>query len=244
MSSDFEHDMLQRTELLLGTSAMQRIAEARVILFGVGGVGSWCAESLVRSGIRHLTIVDSDVVCISNINRQLMATSKTVGLPKVEVMRRRLLEINPNAEIRAIQKFYDASSAESFQLDTYDVIVDAIDSVASKAHLILHATSLPQYIHFFSSMGAALRLDPFKVRATEFWKIQGDGLANALRNRFKKEQVFPARKFLCVHSEELPIQPQDIVQNDANQTKGSICPITAIFGLSLASLVLQALSVE
>ena len=151
MNSDFEHDMLQRSELLLGTSAMQRIAEARVILFGVGGVGSWCAESLVRSGIRHLTIVDSDRVSISNCNRQLMATSKTIGHVKVEALRERLLEINPNAEVIALQMVYDATTAASFHLENFDYIIDAIDSLTEKAQLILHATSLPKEIHFFSS---------------------------------------------------------------------------------------------
>lgn len=149
MNSDFERDMLQRSELLLGTSAMQRIAEARVILFGVGGVGSWCAESLVRSGIRHLTIVDSDRVSISNCNRQLMATSKTIGQVKVEVLRKRLLEINPNAEVIALQMVYDASTAESFHLENFDYIIDAIDSLTEKAQLILHATSLPRRFSSF-----------------------------------------------------------------------------------------------
>ena len=185
---------------------MQRIAEARVIIFGVGGVGSWCAESLVRSGIRHLTVVDSDRVCITNCNRQLMATSKTIGQVKVEALRNRLLEINPDAEINALQMIYDYTTADSFHLETYDFIIDAIDSLTEKAHLILHATSLPKHITFFSSMGAALRIDPFKVRTVEFWKIQGDALARALRNKFKKQKTFPKRKFLCVYSEETPLK--------------------------------------
>ena len=184
MNSDFEHDMLQRSELLLGTSAMQRIAEARVILFGVGGVGSWS---------------------ISNCNRQLMATSKTIGQVKVDVLRERLLEINPDAEIKALQMVYDASTAESFHLENFDYIIDAIDSLTEKAQLILHATSLSKHIQFFSSMGAALRIDPFKVRVTEFWKIKGDALARALRNKYKKLKTFPGRKFLCVYSEETPM---------------------------------------
>ena len=257
MNSDFEHDMLQRSELLLGTSAMQRIAEARVILFGVGGVGSWCAESLVRSGIRHLTIVDSDRVSISNCNRQLMATSKTIGQVKVDVLRERLLEINPNAEIKALQMVYDASTAESFHLENFDYIIDAIDSLTEKAQLILHATSLPKEIQFFSSMGAALRIDPFKVRATEFWKIKGDALARALRNKYKKLKTFPGRKFLCVYSEETPMTnkiqtdkptiselPDGSVDWNARkaQINGSLSHVTGIFGMSLAGLVIQSIS--
>lgn len=256
MNSDFEHDMLQRSELLLGTSAMQRIAEARVILFGVGGVGSWCAESLVRSGIRHLTIVDSDCVSISNCNRQLMATSKTIGQAKVDVLRERLLEINPNAEVIALQMVYDASTAESFHLENFDYIIDAIDSLTEKAQLILHATSLPKHIQFFSSMGAALRIDPFKVRAAEFWKIKGDALARALRNKYKKLKTFPGRKFLCVYSEEVPLSNKiqaelsniDMPEGSADwnarkaQINGSLSHVTGIFGMSLAGLVIQSLN--
>lgn len=222
MKSSYENGMLRRSELLLGTSAMQRIAEARVIIFGVGGVGSWCAESLIRSGIRHLTIVDSDRVCITNCNRQSMATSKTIGQVKVDALRNRLLEINPDANIIAFQKIYDASTASSFELESYDFVIDAIDSLTEKAELILHATSLPKHIHFFSSMGAALRIDPFKVRATEFWKIQGDALARALRNKFKRQKTFPSRKFLCVYSEETPLK--NLGENKACGTSLCMCP--------------------
>ena len=222
MKSSFERGMLRRSELLLGTSAMQRIAEARVIIFGVGGVGSWCAESLVRSGIRHLSVVDSDRVCITNCNRQLMATSKTIGQVKVEALRNRLLEINPDAEINALQMIYDYTTADSFHLETYNFIIDAIDSLTEKAHLILHATSLPKHITFFSSMGAALRIDPFKVRTVEFWKIQGDALARALRNKFKKQKTFPKRKFLCVYSEETPLKNKG--ENASCGTSQCMCP--------------------
>ncbi len=257
MKSSFERGMLRRSELLLGTSAMQRIAEARVIIFGVGGVGSWCAESLVRSGIRHLTVVDSDRVCITNCNRQLMATSKTIGQVKVEVLRKRLLEINPNAEVIALQMVYDASTAESFHLENFDYIIDAIDSLTEKAQLILHATSLPKEIQFFSSMGAALRIDPFKVRATEFWKIKGDALARALRNKYKKLKIFPGRKFLCVYSEETPMTNKIQAEKPTNselldgsidwnarkaQINGSLIHVTGIFGMSLAGLVIQSIS--
>ncbi len=201
----FEEGMLRRSERLLGTAAMARIATARVIIFGVGGVGSWCAESLVRSGIRHLTVVDSDRICITNCNRQLMATSQTVGQVKVEALKARLLDINPAAEITALQMAYNDTTAASFDLETYDFVIDAIDSLTEKAQLILHATGLPSAVTFFSSMGAALRLDPTKVRQGEFWTIKGDGLARALRNKFKRQGTFPKRKFQCVYSEEVPL---------------------------------------
>ncbi|MBQ2441080.1 MAG: ThiF family adenylyltransferase, partial [Paludibacteraceae bacterium] len=121
------NDIFSRTELLLGTENVERIATKKVILFGVGGVGSWCAEALVRSGIRHLTMVDFDCVCSSNINRQLMVTTQTIGQSKVEVLRERLLQINPEAEIIAIQDQYDAENREKFHLETFDFVIDAID---------------------------------------------------------------------------------------------------------------------
>ena len=230
-----EQAIFRRSELLLGDEAMGRIAEKRVIIFGVGGVGSWCAESLIRSGIRKLTIVDSDRVSVTNINRQLMATTKTVGQVKVDVLKERLLSINPSAEITALQQVFTAETAERFQLDTYDYIIDAIDSLKDKALLILMACQTNA--QFFSSMGAALKLDPTRIKTAEFWKIQGDPLARALRKRFKHEDQYPERKFQCVYSDELlenqkPIDPDD-------KGNGTIAHITAIFGFMLAGLVIQ-----
>ncbi len=148
-----EKGILRRTQLLLGDTAMDRIGQARVIIFGVGGVGSWCAESLVRSGVRHLTIVDSDRVCITNINRQLMATVETVGQVKVEALRARLLTINPTAEIEARQEIFSEETADRFDLGSYDYIIDAIDSLKDKVLLIEMACRTEAC--FFSSMGAA-----------------------------------------------------------------------------------------
>lgn len=217
-----ERGMQRRTELLLGVDNLDKIQQAKVLIFGVGGVGSWCAESLVRSGIRNLTIVDSDRICITNCNRQLMATSKTLGQVKVEALRDRLLEINPNADIVCLQKIYEAETAASFHMEQYDYIVDAIDSLKEKADLILRATALPKHITLISSMGAALRRDPFMVRRAEFWKIKGDALARALRNKFKKEKLFPSRKFLCVYSEEQPMKNLGV--NKACGTGSCLCP--------------------
>ena len=236
--------IFRRSELLLGEEAMKRIAQRRVILFGVGGVGSWCAESLVRSGIRQLTIVDSDRVCITNINRQLIATTKTLGQVKVEALKERLLSINSSAEITALQKIFSQETAAEFELDSYDYIIDAIDSLKDKAALILLACQ--RRAKFFSSMGAALKLDPTRIQITEFWKVKGDPLARALRNRFKKEKQFPKRKFQCVYSDELLTNRgtpsnEDELPSPFNkpQTNGSIAHITAIFGFMLAGLVIQ-----
>ena len=223
---------------------MERIAQKRVMIFGVGGVGSWCAESLIRSGIRQLTIVDSDRVCITNINRQLMATTKTVGQVKVEALKERLLTINPQAEITAMQKVFTQETASEFDLDSYDYIIDAIDSLKDKALLILMACQSKAKL--FSSMGAALKMDPTHIRVTEFWKVQGDPLARALRKKFKSQGRFPKHKFQCVYSDELLTNEgtpsdEDEVPSPFNkpQTNGSLVHITAIFGFTLAGLVIQ-----
>lgn len=223
-------EIFQRAELLLGAEAMARLSEKRVILFGVGGVGSWCAEALVRTGLKHLTIVDFDCVDVTNVNRQLMATTKTVGQVKVEALKERLLAINPDAEVTALQQTFTEASAETFRLDGYDYIIDAIDSLKDKALLIELACQTKA--KFFSSMGAALKMDPTRIQVAEFWKVKGDPLARALRNRFKKQQRFPKRKFQCVFSDEF-CQPQ------GGEGKGSIVHITAIFGMTLAGLVIQ-----
>ena len=228
-----EQAIFQRTELLIGDEAMKRLSSKRVIIFGVGGVGSWCAESLIRSGIRQLTIVDSDVVCESNINRQLMATTKTIGQAKVDVLRERLLSINPNAEITALQQVFNEETADSFHIGIYDYVIDAIDSLKDKALLILMACK--ENVDFFSSMGAALKMDSTRIRVTEFWKVSGDPLARALRKRFKHNGQYPSRKFQCVYSDEL-------LQNQGEKTdrgNGTLVHITAIFGFTLAGLIVQ-----
>lgn len=140
-TNTMEKAIYNRTELLLGEDVMGALAGTRVIIFGVGGVGSWCAEGLVRSGVIRLTIVDSDRICITNVNRQLMATTKTVGQVKVEALRNHLLEINPKAEVTAIQQIYCEETAGQFNLDEYDYVVDAVDSLKDKALLILNASA-------------------------------------------------------------------------------------------------------
>ena len=239
-----EDAIFRRSELLLGEEAMERIARKLVIIFGVGGVGSWCAESLIRSGIRQLTIVDSDRVCITNINRQLMATTKTVGQVKVEALKERLLSINPSAEITALQKIFSQETAEEFDLDSYDYIIDAIDSLKDKAALILLACQTKAKL--FSSMGAALKLDPTRIKVTEFWKVQGDPLARAIRKKFKNYGQFPEKKFQVVYSDELlgnrgcpTDEGEESSPFDKPQTNGSLAHITAIFGFMLAGLVIQ-----
>lgn len=231
-----ETEIFRRTRRLVGDEGMERLHAARVLVVGVGGVGSWCAEALVRSGIRRLTMVDMDCVCASNVNRQLPATTSTVGRPKVEVLRERLLDINPQADIEALQRCYTAETADSFGLEGYDYVVDAIDSLAHKAHLIRRVCALPA-TRLFSSMGAAMKSDPSRIGVAEFWKVKGCPLAAALRRRFKREAQFPARKFKCVYSDELlPNLGEDVAEPTAN---GTLAHATAIFGFTLASLVVR-----
>lgn len=259
-----EKGLFQRTELLLGRDLMEEIASKKVIIFGIGGVGSWCAESLIRTGIRKLTIVDSDRVCITNINRQLHATTQTVGEVKTDALKKRLLEINPSAEITAIQKIYNQRNHDFFELEQYDYIIDAIDSISSKVHLIRMATKTNAV--FFSSMGASLKVDPTKIKVAEFWKVKGCPLGATVRKRIRKGE-FPAKKFLCVYSEELlenkgagascgtdkcmcpktknaPGDPE-LADHEWCSLKavinGTVAHITAIYGFTLAGLVVQHL---
>lgn len=231
--------IFDRTSLLVGEAAMKRISEASVIIFGIGGVGSWVAESLARTGVGHLTLVDSDCISATNINRQLPATTLTIGEPKVDVMRKRLLEINPNADIRAVRMFYSEDTASEINLSDYDYVADAIDSLKDKALLLLNATA--SRCKVFSSMGAALKMDPTRVHTAEFWNVKGCPLARALRNKFKKEQKFPKKKFLCVYSDEL-LDNKGTTEETCDykaRINGSLSHITGIFGLTISGEIIK-----
>lgn len=235
-----------RSEAMLGAEAMEALRHKRVILFGVGGVGSWCAEALVRTGLTHLTIVDDDVVQASNTNRQLPATRETIGRPKVDVLKERLLTINPEAEIVALQMRYTKETSFYFHLSPFNFIIDAIDSVNDKTDLILSATRAR--VKIFSSMGAALRFDPTQVTTGELMSIKGDALAKAVRARMKKLDMRPYRKVRCVYSTENAIRTQskdrvaDRTQTENQSTiKGSLMQVTAVFGCTLASMVIKDL---
>lgn len=216
----------ERTTLVLGEGTMKALSEVKVILFGVGGVGSWCAEGLVRSGVEHLTIVDFDVVSESNVNRQLMATTLTVGRVKVEALKERLLSINPQAEIVALKKQFSEESSEEFSLDDYDYIIDCIDTLKDKISLILCATKSSAV--FFSSMGAARKVDPTRIKVTDFWKVRDCPLGAALRKRMRQKGTLPERSFLCVYGDEV-----------LSSQKGSLVHITSIFGMTLCGLVIK-----
>ena len=231
-----ENGKFERSRSLLGDAAFLKLGAVHVAVFGVGGVGGWCAEALVRTGVRRLTLIDDDTVAESNINRQRQAKPSTIGKPKAEVLRDMLLETVPGADIAAITERYTPETAERFDpiLSGADFVIDAIDSVDCKAHLIercINGIGGAKPV-VFSSMGAALRTDPAKIRTAPFHKISGDALAKALRNRYRKAQRDLPRH-ICAYSEEIPA-------GAAGTVKGSIMPVTCAFGMALASLVVRA----
>lgn len=266
MNTNEHPAIFRRTELMLGTPVMDALRGTRVAIFGLGGVGSWCAESLVRSGVGALLLVDSDRVCITNVNRQLMATTKTAGRVKVDVLAERLREINPTVRLDVRQQIYEAVTADSFKLEEYDYVIDAIDSLENKAHLIRRALSIPS-VTLFASMGAALKMDPFRIRQSEFRRIEGDALARALRQKFRRTGGLPERAFTCVWSDERRenlgpagaacglgacVCPKDdgpdagdpsLARHEWCSLKarinGTVAHTTAIFGFALAGLVLS-----
>jgi len=217
-----------RTSALIGEEALVRLMRARVLLVGVGGVGGWCAEALARMGVGNLTIVDDDAVVASNLNRQCAATVPALGRAKVEAMRERLAAVNPDCSVTAFGLRYPDASLD---LSCFDVVADAIDSVDCKAELILRATEAG--VPLVSSMGAALRLDPTRVKVTRFDKVEGDGLARALRRRFKRLGRRP-KSFAAVWSAEAPLKAE---------VRGSVMPVVATFGMCMASEVVRRLIV-
>lgn len=226
-----------RLRPVAGDDGMERLAAARVLVFGIGGVGSWCVEALARSAVGHIAIVDSDTVAASNINRQLPATVDTIGRPKVQILADRIAAINPDAEIKAIEARYTPATAEDFHIEDYDFVIDAIDSLPDKINLILRCTApatAPRKA-FFSSMGAARKRDIGKISVAEFWKVEGCPLARALRTSFRRSGVFPRRKFLCVYSPETIAHRADAPRG----VNGTFMHTTAAFGLTLAQLVLN-----
>ena len=220
--------MFTRTIQLIGEDGFRALQNVRVILFGVGGVGGWCAEALLRTGIGHLTIVDFDKVDTTNLNRQVVATHNNIGQSKVLEMQKRLLSIAPQADIQAIERQYNADTADTFDLAQYDIVIDAIDMVECKALLLYRATQAGCKV--FSSMGAGRKTDPQKIRTAEFWKVQGCPLARALRTKMKKANLLPAAKIQCVYSEEI------------SGDQGTLAPIVGVFGMTLASIVINDLT--
>ena len=192
-----------RTEMLLGESAMDRLASAHVAVFGLGGVGSWCAEALARSGVGALTLVDNDQVGETNLNRQIQALHSTVGMDKTEALALRVRDINPDCRLTLIPKKYEAESRDLFFAASYDYIVDAIDLVSCKLDLI--ETALARHVPIISSMGTGNKLDPSQFRVADLSRTEGCALARILRKELQKGGILHHK---VVFSPELPVKPE------------------------------------
>lgn len=206
-----------RTQLLLGQEAMDKLAAAAVLIFGVGGVGSYVAEALARSGIGSFTLVDDDKICLTNINRQLIATHKTVGLHKVEVMRDRILDINPRARVEARQCFFTADNADEFDFSQYSYVIDAIDTVSSKLTLIERAKAAGTPI--ISCMGAGNKLDATRFEVADIYKTSVCPLAKVMRRELRQRGI---ESLKVIYSQEEPRKP--IEDDDISCKSHCICP--------------------
>lgn len=223
-----------RTEMMLGTEGVQRLASARVAIFGVGGVGGYAAEAIARAGVGHIELVDSDKVSLSNINRQIIATHNTVGRYKTEAMRERILSINPDAEVVCHSVFFDESTADGFDFTKYDYIIDAIDSLSAKVHLITLATNSGARI--ISAMGAGNKLDPTKFEVSDISKTTVCPLARAVRTRLRKNGI---NHLKVVYSKEEPVCAPEISDGDKRRVPGSISFVPSVMGLIIAGEVIK-----
>lgn len=210
-------NQFSRTQLLLGESAMQELANKRVAVFGIGGVGGYACEALVRSGIGAFDLIDDDKVCLTNLNRQIIATRKTVGRYKTEVMKERMLEINPNVDVRIHNCFFLPENADKFPFDEYDYIIDAVDTVTAKISIIMKANELG--IPVISSMGAGNKLDPTAFMVADIYKTRVCPLAKVMRRELKKRGI---KKLKVVYSEEQPTRP--IEDMSISCRTNCICP--------------------
>ncbi len=191
-----------RTELLLGKDSMEKLKNSRVAVFGIGGVGGYVCEALVRSGVGAFDLIDDDKVCLTNLNRQIIATRKTVGKYKTEVMRDRILEINPQADVRLHQCFFLPENSDEFPFEEYDYVVDAVDTVTAKIELVMKAQAMN--VPIISSMGAGNKLDGSMFRVADIYKTKVCPLAKVMRRELKKRGV---KKLKVVYSEEMPTRP-------------------------------------
>ncbi len=227
---------LQRSALLLGKDSLEKLSKACVGIFGIGGVGSYAAESLARSGIGKLVLVDYDIIDISNLNRQVHATSKTVGMLKVEAMKDRLVEINPNIIINPISIKYSYATSEHFNLSEYDYIVDAVDMVSSKLELVKNARKLG--IPIISSMGAGNKLNPADFLVSDIFKTSVCPLARVMRHELRKLNI-PDLK--VVYSKEEPIKTSLMDESNKKLIPGSVSFVPPVVGMIIASEVIKDL---
>ena len=210
-------NQFSRTQLLIGTEGMNKLEKSRIAIFGIGGVGGHTVEALVRSGVGAFDIIDDDKVCLTNLNRQLIATRKTVGKYKVDVMKERVLEINPNAKVSTYKCFYLPENAREFDFSNYDYVVDAVDTVTAKIDIIIRAKGLG--VPVISCMGAGNRLDASKVTVTDIYKTQMDPLSRVMRRELKKRDV---KSLKVIYSTEKPIRPLEDMAHSCRSN--CICP--------------------
>jgi len=226
-----------RTGLLLGEAGLDRLARARVAVFGVGGVGGYVAEALARSGVGSLDLTDKDVVSISNINRQIIATSKTVGMHKTQVMKERILDINPQAQVRVHDCFFLPETAGEFDFQEYDYVVDAVDTVTAKIELVLKSQEAGTPI--VSSMGAGNKLDPSRFEVADIYQTSVCPLARVMRRELKKRGV---KKLKVVYSKEEAMTPLIRMSDESKRViPGSIAFVPSVAGLMIAGEVVKDL---
>ena len=232
-----------RTELLIGKKGMERLSNSRVAVFGVGGVGGYTVEALARSGIGELDLIDNDQVALTNLNRHIIATTKTLGRDKVDVAKERVLEIHPDAKVNIYKKFYLPETKEEFDFTKYDYVVDAIDTVSGKIALVEQANQAG--VPIISSMGAGNKLDPTAFRVADIYKTSVCPLAKVMRRELKKRGI---RKLKVVYSEEMPIVPEkNIEMEQAEPTQkrhvpGSVAFVPSVVGLIIAGEVIKDLA--
>ena len=227
-------DRFSRTELLLGKKAMERLAECRVAVFGIGGVGGYVCEALARSGVGAFDLVDNDRVCLTNINRQIIATGKTVGQYKTDVMKERILDINPACVVTGHKMFYLPETADSIDLSAYDYIVDCIDTITAKIELIVRAQAIG--VPVISSMGTGNKLDPSKLQVADISKTSVCPLARVMRTELRKRGL---QHLKCVFSTEEPVNA--VVQDGSRHAPGSVAFVPSVAGLIIAGEVVKDL---
>ena len=216
--------------------AMEHLSECRVAVFGIGGVGGYVCEALARSGVGTFDLIDNDKVCLSNINRQIIASNKTVGRYKTDVMKERILDINPNAKVNTYQCFFLPENASEFPFDKYNYVVDAIDTVTAKIELVMQCQE--KGVPIISAMGAGNKLDPTQFRVADIYKTKMDPLAGVMRYELKKRGV---KKLKVVYSEEEPIKPTEETVVNGKATPGSTAFVPSVAGLIIAGEVIKDL---
>ena len=227
-----------RTELLLGKDKIELLKNKKVLIFGIGGVGGFVCEALARTGIGFFDLVDNDKVSISNINRQIIATTKTIGLYKTELMKERIISINPSAVINTFNIFYTKDNQDVFDFNNYDYIIDCIDTVTSKLLIIEKATNLNKNI--ISSMGTGNKINPMMLEISDIFKTSVDPLAKVMRYELRKRGI---KKLKVLYSKELPMKLEEEIINENNKViPGSISFVPSTAGLIIASEVIKDLT--